>query len=61
MWSTMAGGQVIEVDNFTVFTVQNFKIFFKNQNSIINLPVKWEVCEKSTFLSLRLAKGVVGV
>jgi hypothetical protein len=26
-----------------------------------NLPVKWEVCGKSTFLSLRLAKGAIGV
>jgi hypothetical protein len=35
--------------------------FFKNQNSIISLPVKWEVRDNSTFLSLCLAKGTVGV
>jgi hypothetical protein len=35
--------------------------FFKDQNSTISLPVKWEVCEKSTYLSLCLAKGTVGV
>jgi hypothetical protein len=35
--------------------------FFKSQNSTIILPVKWEMCEKSTFLSLCLAKGTVGV
>jgi hypothetical protein len=38
-----------------------FNFFFKNQNSTISLRVKWEVCEKSTFLSLCLANGVVGV
>jgi hypothetical protein len=27
----------------------------------INLPAKWGVCEKSTFLRLCLAKGTVGV
>jgi hypothetical protein len=26
--------------------------FFKNQNSTLGLRVKWEVCEKGTFLSL---------
>jgi hypothetical protein len=35
--------------------------FFKNQKSTIRLPVKWIVWEKSTFLSLCLAKGAVGV
>jgi hypothetical protein len=43
--------------------IQDFKntIYFKDQNSTISLPAKWEVCEKGTFLSLRLAKGVIGV
>jgi hypothetical protein len=36
-------------------------IFWKKKNSIISLPVKYEVCEKSAFHSLWLAKGVVGV
>jgi hypothetical protein len=35
------------------------KIHFLNPT--ISLPVKWEVCEKSTFLSLCVAKGAVGV
>jgi hypothetical protein len=43
--------------------IQDSKTFFfsKKQNSTISLPVKWEVCERSTLLSLRLAKGAVGV
>jgi hypothetical protein len=32
-----------------------------NQNSTVRLHVKWEVCEKSTFLSLCQAKEAVGV
>jgi hypothetical protein len=34
--------------------IQDFKntFFFQKYNSIISLPVKWEVCEKSTFLTL---------
>jgi hypothetical protein len=45
--------------NTNIRLKKNF--FFKNQNSTINLPVKWEMYEKSTFLSLLLAKGAVGV
>jgi hypothetical protein len=36
------------------------KMCLKNKYSTISLPVKWEVCQKSTFLSLCLAKGAVG-
>jgi hypothetical protein len=41
--------------------IQDFKNNFLNQNSTLSLPVKWEVCDKSTFLSLYLAKGAVSV
>jgi hypothetical protein len=41
--------------------MQNSDSQFFNQNSTISLPVKWEVFDKSTFLSLCLAKGVVGI
>jgi hypothetical protein len=37
------------------------KYIFLNHNSTIILSMKWEVCEKSKFLSLYLAKEVVGV
>jgi hypothetical protein len=36
MWPTMTGGKVIEVDNFTVFTVQNFK--FKKKKKFTYKP-----------------------
>jgi hypothetical protein len=43
--------------------MQDFKstIFFKIENSTISLPVKWAVCEKSTFLILYVTKGAVNV
>jgi hypothetical protein len=44
--------------------MQNFEstvLFFKKENSAIILPVKWEVCEKRTFLSLCLAEGAIGI
>jgi hypothetical protein len=44
--------------------IQNTKFkntFSLNQNSTISLTVEWEVCEKSTFLSLFLDKGMVDV
>jgi hypothetical protein len=44
----------------TQFKIQKYS-FLKNQNSTLSLPVKWEMCEKSTFLSLYLAKGTIGV
>jgi hypothetical protein len=45
----------------TTFKFKKKLYILKKQNSTISLPVKWEVCEKSTFLSLCLAKGAVGV
>jgi hypothetical protein len=47
-------------ENIIQNKIQDFKIFEK-KNSTISLPVKYEVCEKSTFHSLCLANGVVGV
>jgi hypothetical protein len=52
--------------NWTIDTKQNTRLqkyhfFFKNKNSTIGLLVKWEVCEKITFLSQSLAKRAVGV
>jgi hypothetical protein len=38
--------------------IKDFKI---KKTSTIGLPVKYEVCDKSTFLSVYLAKSVVGV
>jgi hypothetical protein len=50
------------VENLMQNKIQDYKnTFFKNQNSTISLPVNWEVCKKSTFLSLYPAKGAVGV
>jgi hypothetical protein len=37
------------------------KVFFYKEDSTISLRVKWEVCEKNTFLSLCLAKVEIGV
>jgi hypothetical protein len=42
----------------TKFKLKNLHIFFfKNQNYTLTLPVKWEVCDTSTFLRLFEAKG----
>jgi hypothetical protein len=37
------------------------KYFFQKPKSTVRLALKCKVCEKSTFLSLCLAKGTVGV
>jgi hypothetical protein len=42
--------------------IQGFKHTFTSKIKLtVSLPVKWEVCENSTFPSLCLAKGVVDV
>jgi hypothetical protein len=52
-----------KIGKFNTNKIQDFKntFIFKNQNSTASLPVKWEVCEKSTLLRLCLAKGLVGI
>jgi hypothetical protein len=54
---------IIKYENLGL--IQNTKLKFKNtfkkKNYTLSLPVKWGVHEKSTFLSLCLAKGTIGV
>jgi hypothetical protein len=50
------------MENLIQNKIEDFKnTFFKSLNSTINLSVKCEVCERNTFISLCLAKEMVGV
>jgi hypothetical protein len=52
----------MEMENVMQNKIRDFKnTFFQKPNSTTSLPVKWEVCRKSTFLSLCLAKATVSV
>jgi hypothetical protein len=45
----------------TKYRTSKNKFFFKKEIFTTSLLVMWGVCEKGTFLSLCLAKGVVDV
>jgi hypothetical protein len=49
--------ETIKINKLKIGKYNTKFIFNLKKNSAISLPVKWEVCDKSTFLSLCQAKG----